>query len=68
MKKYKITVTNGSGGSIEFESTSRNAKKHLIDNFGRQDGARCMVRTKGGKVICECRYSAEFGHYYTVTE
>ena len=68
MKKYKITVTNGSGWRKEFESASRNAKKHLIDNFGGQDGARCTVRTNRGKVICECRYSAEFGYYYTVTE
>ena len=65
---YKVEVSNGQGWGDEFESTSRNAKKHLRDNFGGQDGARCTVRTKGGKVVCECRYSAEFGYYYTETE
>ena len=65
---YKVEVSNGQGWRVVFESTSRNAKKHLIDHFGDQDGARCTVRTKKGKVVCECRYSAEFGYYYAETE
>lgn len=64
MKKYKITVTNGSGWRKEFESASRNAKKHLRDNYGAQDGARCKVCTKNGETVSACEYSAEFGYYY----
>ena len=64
MKKYKITVTNGNGGRKEFESASRNAKKHLRDNYGAQGGARCIVRTKNGETVSACEYSDEFGYYY----
>lgn len=57
MKKYSITVTNGSGWRKEFESTSRNAKKHLRDNYGAQGGARVAVveyeHEEGGYLIWE---------------
>ena len=64
MRKYKITATNGSGWRKEYESASRNAKKHLRDNYGAQDGARCIVRTQAGAVVSACEYSDEFGYYY----
>ena len=68
MQKYKIEVSNEQGWRDECESTSRNAKKHLRNFFGTQDGARCTVRTMQGKFVCECRYSTEFGYYYTAGE
>lgn len=64
MKKYKITVSNGCGGRKEFESASRNAKKHLRDNYGTQGGARCVVRKMNGETVSACEYSDEFGYYY----
>ena len=64
MKKYKITVTNGSGWRKEYESTSRNAKKHLRDNYGAQGGARCIVQKHNGEAVSGCEYSDEFGYYY----
>lgn len=64
MKKYQITVSNCNGWRKEFESTSRNARKHLAENYGMQNGARCIVRTQAGAVVSACEYSAEFGYYY----
>lgn len=48
MKKYIVVVTNGTmtGGS-QFISTSRNAKKHLI-NTGAND---CIVYTMNNEPI-----------------
>lgn len=64
MKKYKITVTNGSGWAREFESASRNAKQHLRNEYGRQCGARCIVRNNAGEVVSACEYSDENGGKY----
>lgn len=67
-QRYKIMASDGQGWWDECESTSRNAKKHLRNFFGAQDGAICTVRTMRGKFVCECRYSSEFGYYYTTGE
>lgn len=64
MKKYNITVSNGCGSSREFVSTSRNARKHLSENYGTQNGARCIVRTQAGAVVSACEYSDENGGKY----
>lgn len=64
MKTYKITVTNGQGSKKEFESTSRNARRHLREHYGAQGGARCIVRTMDGETVCACEYSDEFGFYH----
>lgn len=64
--KYKITVTDGRGTSREFVSKRRNAKQHLRNEFGAQDGARCIVRTMSGEVVSACEYSDEIGYYYII--
>lgn len=68
MKKYRITVSNGNGWAREFVSTSRNARKHLADNYGTQNGATCIVRTQAGAVVSACEYSDEFGYNYIYWE
>ncbi len=55
MKKY-IVATNETS---EFESNSRDAKKHLREN----GGDICNVYNKSGKLISQARNSAEFGIY-----
>ncbi len=64
MKKYKIYVTNRQGWAREFESVSRNAKKHLRNEYGGQGGARCIVRNNSGEVVSACEYSDENGGKY----
>lgn len=56
--KYIVTVSDNNNVSW-FESNSRNAKKHLIDNGGHT----CKVYNKKGEQISECGYSDEFGYY-----
>lgn len=60
MKKYVITVLSNSHYGKTFDSTSRNAKHHLIENGGNT----CIVKTVNGKFISKCCYSPEFGYYY----
>lgn len=59
MKKYKIIVESNFN-EIEFESSSRNAKQHLINNGGHT----CKVFDKNGTQLSECKYSDEFGYTY----
>ena len=56
--KYTVKVISNFNVT-EFESNSRNAKKHLID-YG---GHTCKVYNRKGKQISECRFSDEFGFY-----
>ena len=56
--KYKVKVISDFNVT-EFESSSRNAKKHLID-YG---GHTCKVYNGKDEQISECRYSDEFGYY-----
>ena len=70
MKKYKIVIfSNEYRWCKVFESTSRNAKKHLRDKSPSQDGAPqdgsvCEVCTMRGKAVSACAYSVERGYYY----
>lgn len=60
MRTYKILVISNFNAK-EFASTSRNAAKHLRNNGGHT----CKVFNGAGEQISECRYSAEFGYYYS---
>ena len=56
--KYTVKVISNFNAT-EFESNSRNAKKHLVDNGGHI----CKVYNGKGEQISECRYSDELGYY-----
>ena len=56
--KYIVKVISDFNAT-EFESSSRNAKKHLIENGGHT----CKVYNRKGEQVSECRYSDEFGFY-----
>lgn len=58
--KYTVRVMSNFN-TVEFESNSRNAKQHLINN----GGYRCEI-VKNGEIISACEYSEEFGYYYVV--
>lgn len=46
-------------GMNEFESNSRDAKKHL----SAHGGDSCTVRDRDGDIVSKARYSPEFGYY-----
>lgn len=56
--KYTVKVISNFNVT-EFESNSRNAKQHLIENGGHT----CKVYNRKGEQVSECRYSDEFGYY-----
>lgn len=61
--KYIIKLSCN-GYRKEFESDSRNAKRHLRENIGPMGGARCIVQKHNGEAVSGCEYSDEFGYYY----